>query len=76
MIVYVVAKANVYADYDVSILILGVFKDKEDAEKCFTDYILNGEERDLTDREKEGLDNGFYWYDGYKIILNKEEVYY
>ena len=78
MIVYVVAKANTYDDYGVDIL--GVYKNEKDAEKCFTDYILEDLVNDdmswddLTDEEKEDINNWNYEADCFKIIISKEEV--
>ena len=79
MKVYVVAKANTCDDYDVNIL--GVFKNGKDAEKCFTDYILECYDdddsmtiEDLTDDEKEGIKNWNYWDDSYRLVIFEKEV--
>ena len=74
MKVYVVVSASTCDDYDVDIL--GVFKNEKDAEKCFTDYILERYDDidDLDDEEKEGIENWDYWNGSYRLTISKEEV--
>ena len=78
MKVYVVAEASTCDDYDVNIL--GVFTNEKDAEKCFTDYILECYDDesmtidDLTDEEKEGIEDWDYWDDSYRLIISEKDV--
>ena len=78
MKVYVVVKTQTGDEYRT--FVLGVYKDKREAEKRFIDDILGRsyyKERtieDLTDDEKRGIEDWDYWDDEYRLIISEEIV--
>ena len=78
MKVYIVVRTETYGEYRIEIL--GVYKDKKDAEKRFIDYILGCsyyEDRtveDLTNDEKRGIEKWDYWPDDYRLVIREEII--
>ena len=74
MKVYVVAIG--YYDGDTSVL--GVYRDKENAKKCFIDCLLYcyGDRTidDLTEEELAGIEDCNYLADGFNIIIQECEI--